>query len=89
MNLQPELSTDAVIFCSFLNRLESKKHIEENDCVREWKDKKWPKFSFSEVKQGQRRRQRERYRKMELYVSVIISQFQVILPAKCILSILE
>ena len=48
------------------------------------------KFSFSELKQGRRRRQRERYRKMELRISVIISQsFQVILPAKCILSILE
>ena len=53
-------------------------------------DKKSPKFSFSERRQGRRRRQRERHPKMELRVYVIISQlFHVILPAKRILSILE
>ena len=94
MNLQPELSSDTQWFFSHLSTDCNPKSTLNKRLSRKlsaWmEEKKWPKFSFSELKQGRRRRQRERHPKMELRVSVMISQlFQVILPAKCILSVLE
>ena len=58
--------------------------------MRGWKTRNDQNSVLPNFSKGRRRRQRERYQKMELRVYVIISQlFQVILPAKRILSILE
>ena len=90
-NLSSLATSNFLLICqqTSIQKARSKERLEGK--LSAWmEDKKSPKFSFSELKQGRRRRQRERYRKMELRVSVMISQlFQVILPAKCIVSVLE